>query len=312
MGYKVNVVPRIPDDIGECAVFLYPSVDAARNGEHVGGSGFLVGMQSSVEKDVYYSYVVTASHVVKEGKSTVIRINKAEGGFEVLPAEQQHWYHHPYGDDVAVCPVNLHDQGFQYKMLATKLFLTKDLIETVKFGLGDDVFMVGRFVTHEGVQQNMPTVRFGTVAMMPGEPIIHETRGIKQETYLVELHSIPGYSGSPVFVMFFKGTTRYGFDGFATGDFGPYLVGIDWCHLGRYEPVVSSSELAKRVDDHVVRSNLGMAGVVPSWKIQELLDIDDLREQREAIDEVILERRREGASTLDVAPAEAVEPQSAV
>ena len=59
--------------------------------------------------------------------------------------------------------------------------------------------MVGRFVSHEGKQQNSPAVRFGNIAMMQKEKIIDE-RGVAQESFLVEIRSLPGYSGSAVLI----------------------------------------------------------------------------------------------------------------
>jgi hypothetical protein len=38
------VVPRIPDNILDCVVYLYPSEAAAQDGERFGGSGFLIGV----------------------------------------------------------------------------------------------------------------------------------------------------------------------------------------------------------------------------------------------------------------------------
>src|SRR5260370_1057024 len=67
---------------------------------------------------------------------------------------------------------------------------------------GGSGFLVGRFVNHEGRQKNSPSVRFGNLAMMPGEPVYHkhsESQG--EESFLVDIRTISGYSGSPVFVM---------------------------------------------------------------------------------------------------------------
>ena len=37
--------------------------------------------------------------------------------------------------------------------------------------------------------------------MMPGEPVFHELNTPKcQDSFLVDMRSIPGYSGSPVFI----------------------------------------------------------------------------------------------------------------
>jgi len=59
--------------------------------------------------------------------------------------------------------------------------------------------MVGRFIGHDGHQRNTPAVRFGNIAMMPDEKI-KAADGTEQEGFLVELRSVPGCSGSAVYI----------------------------------------------------------------------------------------------------------------
>jgi hypothetical protein len=66
-------------------------------------------------------------------------------------------------------------------------------------GPGDEVFMVGRFVSREGKEKNTPAVRFGSLAMVPRESF-GEEQVSSGEHFLVNCRSIFGYSGSPVFV----------------------------------------------------------------------------------------------------------------
>jgi hypothetical protein len=66
-------------------------------------------------------------------------------------------------------------------------------------GPGDDVFVVGRFINREGKQKNIPSVRFGNIAQMPGEPLFLDD-GKELECFLIEGRSISGFSGSPVFI----------------------------------------------------------------------------------------------------------------
>lgn len=296
-------MPRIPDEVLDCTIFLYRSVAAAKAGEQLGGSGFLVGVMSEAHPEFGYYYAVTASHVIREGQAPVVRLNTQAGDFDVLPITQDDWIHHPDADDVAILPLNIPPHKYRLKAIGTNLFLSHNIIEEAKIGPGDDVFMVGRFINHEGTQRNLATTRFGTIALMPGEPIRHMTRGINQESFLIEMHSIPGYSGSPVFMQFLKGTPRYGFEGVATGTFGPYLVGIDWCHLNDYAPVVYQADTDSQVEDYVVKSNLGMAGVLPAWKILDLLNLEEEMKRRREGDKQISKLKGKGGASLDVATA---------
>src|SRR5207244_524977 len=98
--------------------------------------------------------------------------------------------------DLAVRPL----QTTNIRTMTPDNFLTDKIIERYGIGVGDEVFMIGRFVNHEGRQKNTPTVRFGNLAMMPHEKILDEETGLKQESFLIETRSIPGCSGAPVFI----------------------------------------------------------------------------------------------------------------
>jgi hypothetical protein len=69
--------------------------------------------------------------------------------------------------------------------------------------VGDELFSPGLFVQSSGERRNLPVVRFGHIARMPGEELVTletESRGpIDIRAYLAETHSWGGYSGSPVF-----------------------------------------------------------------------------------------------------------------
>lgn len=144
---------------------------------------------------------------------------------------------------------------------------------------------------HDGRQRNTPTARFGNVAMSEPEPIVNQESRISQESFLVELRSLPGYSGSPVFAYYAAPMIRLdkpyeeggkpipGFD--TQGISNVWLLGIDWCHLYSEEPVrePDGTEVSER---YFVKQNAGMAGVVPAWKLLELLygkELTDIREQ---------------------------------
>src|SRR5436309_3387462 len=84
------------------------------------------------------------------------------------------------------------------------MFLTDKKIDDCFIGPGDEVFMTGLFTRLEGRSRNIPIVRMGKVAMMPGEEMLPDAKisgwrgGI--EAYLVEARSAGGMSGSPAFV----------------------------------------------------------------------------------------------------------------
>jgi hypothetical protein len=179
--------------------------------------------------------------------------------------------------------------------------------------------MVGRFINHEGKQQNRPTLRYGHIAMMPSEPIEDAKSGIKQESYLVECRSMGGYSGSPVFVMVMnQAMARRRQTSFANLiPRGPWLLGINWCHLHYASPIKSRSVDGEASmvmtsppiieNDEYVLSNSGMAGVVPVTKLIELLDSDEVIALRQKDEEAVRKKLAESSYvSLDTAQRPAI------
>jgi hypothetical protein len=303
-------VPRISDQLTDCAVYIYRSLQDAHGGERQGGSGFLVGVRSEINPDLNYTYIVTNWHVVRKATNPVVRLNRKDGSTECLQTEQHQWIRHPHGDDVAVMPMGMQEPGrLRVISVAFAMFLTKELVTFEDIGIGDDTFMIGRFINHEGRQQNTPAIRFGSIAMMPIEPIMAES-GIDQESFLVETRSLPGYSGSAVFIH--SGSTlndmsvrRFGVERYsdikdkdlvtAVQDFfrqmkakGPYLLGIDWCHIHSTN-IIRDSSGSPVPDGSYVRENTGMAGVIPAWKIAEVINCEELTMQRKDADKKLSE-----------------------
>src|SRR5208337_5394725 len=81
--------------------------------------------------------------------------------------------------------------------ISTKVFATEEIVSEYGIGVGDDVFMVGRFINHEGSPTYLPATRFGNISVMPF-PILKSPQ--KGPSYCIDMHSRPGFSGSPVFV----------------------------------------------------------------------------------------------------------------
>jgi hypothetical protein len=295
-------MPRIPTSLLDAVVYLYRTEEAAREGRAEGGTGFLV----EVEGDPPFIYAVTNAHVVKEpGYASVIRINTKQGKTDTLSIDPAAWVSHPDGDDIAVTLVGLQPAVHRYSPISAAMCLRNWSEDSDIFGPGNETFFLGRFVTHEGRERNLPTIRFGNIAMMPWERV-RTQRGIDQEAFLVESRSLSGYSGSPVFV------TPYGFfsdkaDGLAwTFYMGMtmWLLGIDCGHLPDRLPVLEST--GERVSDgYFVKGNSGMMVVVPSWKLLELLEVGEVAEMRKKQTEEWKEKSKDHA-VLDVAEGDAV------
>lgn len=306
-----KTMPRIADQYLDTVLYLYPSATDAHLGESVGGTGFLISINSDEHEDLSFLYAVTNSHVIREGASPVIRLNTQEGDKDVLEFSQDDWVHHQDGDDLAVCPLLMVDTSlYRYRSIPPRMFFTHELAQEYGVGPGDDVFTVGRFINHEGRQRNTPSVRFGNISMMPFEPI-RNSRGIMQESFLVETRSLGGYSGSPVFIEIDPMVGRpaiHGGDRLAEGaEGGTWLLGVDWGHLPIYEPVKEEDRRTNVPERWVVESNSGQMAVVPAWRLQELLNQEELVMQRKSIDNELTENIAESPVVLDMGRPEKTE-----
>jgi hypothetical protein len=238
-------------------VFLYQSLDALE-ANAPGGTGFIV--QDNRDRKL----LITNIHVAAQCKW--VKIKGSDGPYQI-EIDAHRWIHHPDGDDISVlvlatreCPpaaIVLDD------MLATEARMAE-----LNAGVGDEVFMLGRLVSHSGQNALTPLARFGNIAMMPGEPIV-DGRNLKVDAFLVEMRSVSGFSGSPVFIYIGPGTYR------GNGTMMPFyseqigLIGIDAGHKQLTAPV----EGLQGQEPAFVKLNSGISIVVPYTKIKELVEV---------------------------------------
>jgi hypothetical protein len=320
-GYEYRVwqrarVPKIPQHFLDCSIYLYDSKEAAEDGEHFGGSGCLVSVESTPIydptsfKDGWYRkvllhfpphlYAVTNKHVVEQG-CPVIRLNTVDGEIDVLELNPQDWIPHPDGDDLAIAPIDLPPSKHTYIPISIHLFVGRNSAVSY-LGAGDDTFMVGRFINHAGKQRNTPALRFGSIAMMPFEKIKLPT-GHMQEAFLVETRSISGYSGSPVFVYkpaewdsrIYADNPQSGLYNKSITDIVGHVtfLGIDCGHVLDYHDVLNKGGKPHGLEWKVA-SNTGMAIVIPAWRLEQLLNIP----------EFVMERQRKNSQYQEEQEAE--------
>lgn len=228
------------------------------------------------------------------------RANTKGGGHTVF--ECPHW--ESGGEDLAVCYINP-PNNHNIICLEAELVLTREAVAELELGPGDDVFMVGRFMQHEGTSQNIPTMRFGNISAMPIEPIFNSYLEKDQESFLVEMRSLSGYSGSPVFVyqMNPKNKARPSeLDNIWDYTYnmrGPFLLGVDWCHLFGKEYIRDPATGDPIPNGPYVRSNTGIAAVVPAWYLAELLNSKNIKDQRAEEDEILRQKIESLSIELD-------------
>jgi len=169
-------------------------------------------------------------------------------------------------------------------------FATEDVIQKESIGIGDDVFAIGLFNQRWGHDRNIPIMRTGVIASMPEEPLPltnddDEVIG-KRNAYLVELRSIGGLSGSPVFVHldFWRHDLNQPppvFDGEYRLNWHMYMFGVISGHwdLERQDSaqdfVVHATE-----DEEIDRLNTGIAIVTPIQEVLDIINGDEVMEYR--------------------------------
>ncbi len=59
-------MPRVPDLMLNCAVYLYPDVSHAQEGDQAGGTGFLLSIPSERVPPLHHVYAITNRHVIEK------------------------------------------------------------------------------------------------------------------------------------------------------------------------------------------------------------------------------------------------------
>ena len=286
-------MPRINPSFIPCVFYIYPSEQDAIDNSEEGATGFFYGEETEVNPNFPHLYAVTNRHVVfRDGMDEpVLRINTKTGGYATLKTQRENWIGHPNGDDIAICPIHLDISLYEIDFFGRGFVITDEFMKQFNIGAGDDVVMIGRFPTHGGKKKNLPTVRFGNIAAMNDEPVHNPFTGFKQESYIVEMRSMSGYSGSPVVLLVPRTSTRWHpaehpehagkswVTGFTTAYQG--LFGINWGQ-------VVYKEKAKDLETNrtlVIEMDSAMAGVVPVSKLMDLIDSEKIVEMRKKKDE---------------------------
>lgn len=288
-------MPRIADALTRTIIYLYQTIEDAENGTPSGGTGFLVGVpyeQKFNDRNRYHTYLVTNEHVIGSNVKAG-RINQIDGQAIGFPIEGDEWTFHPDGDDLGVIPVVMDKSICDHTFLPSEMFIDKNFIDEHDIGLGDEVFIIGRFQYHEGRKRNYPSARFGNLAQMPNEPIRVKRAAnytALQEAFLVEMRSIGGYSGSPAFIYIPPYTHRMTKTPRGVSPtFYVRLLGIDFGHLSTKDPIKNNDN--NKIDGWHVEGNSAMTGVIPAWKLMELLNIDKLKKQRAEAEELYAQQQ---------------------
>jgi hypothetical protein len=258
----------------ESLAFIYRNVVGARNDTGFVAVGFMAGVESSVQSTHRYYYVVTNEHVVRDLQTVVVRLNAFPFGFKVVSFAQAEFQQDAKLDLAIAALPEIEEASFAFITKASSV--VPESLNRLKIGYGTDVFMPSR-VARANMQyrtRNVSVIRYGNIALIPQ---------CEEPFYFVELRSVAGHSGSPVFI--YPAPLIFGHTRKPEEDFAPMLLGINRGHIEEYTSVLA--EVNGRLSKHPhLRSvtNMAISQVVPAWHIFEMLDSKQFKRQRQRRD----------------------------
>jgi hypothetical protein len=290
---------------------MYTSEKQAKTGQEFGGSGFIAGVQSTAMPNMVYTYGITNYHVAVRNGASIARVNKVDGSTEIFPFGPEDWHFDPgAGYDVAVAKLPLKPDEHDYSIVPIEGFLTRELHAREQIAPGDETFMVGRFIDHDGHITNMPAARFGSISINPSK-MRSPYFNTHVEMFCLDTNSRTGHSGSPVYVyrtfatdiellqkpenqgkLFRISSPLFMLLGIHCGQF-PEIWNVK--NYAEVERISETDESLAYISKAQIVGVSGMTLVVPAWAIVDLLNSPKLKLERDRTEEQL--RRIRNPST---------------
>lgn len=279
---------RINDDIRKCVVYLGLPIVRADEKDDITpqGTGFLVAYGDI--GGVAATYIVTARHVARALADVpfAIRLNDKQGNYRLVPVDRGDWVSHSDND---VAAIRFDIPAWADAAPFAKYFALPFKIKSKNIGIGDLVYIVGLFNLMHGNDRNLPIVHTGHIAMVPeGQKVTIKDSStgerVEIEAYLVEGQALSGASGAPVFVRRSIKMTVADPESPKNG-LRAWLHGSVWM-LGLWSASYAGSPSSELVEFKNIPADkkvpYGVGVVVAADKIIEVLDMPQLKEQRDA------------------------------
>jgi len=243
------------------------------------GTGFIIGYPTSEDGKNFIPIIVTAKHVIGDNNTILGRFSTKEGEvtafvkYDIKNLKQNNdYWEHPSDEGVDISAFRtLHFSQADYNPLPLDLIATKDIFNELEICETDRIIFPSMLINFMGLSKNYPVVRNGTIALIPKEkvPLKYKVGSkeiiTKQEVILVDATSIPGASGSPIFL--WPGP-RIVNGSFKVGGTKPLLIGI----MHGFYPAWPQEiiELETTEAKLMYQENSGVAIIFPSWKLNDI------------------------------------------
>lgn len=266
---------RVSQEILKTVVF----VGVENNGQFSPvGTGFLIGYPF---ESYSFNFLATAIHVVDmiASDKIAVRINKKNGDSTIIYVEKTRIINHSdRKNDIALLPVKPDFVIWDQLSINFERDDFKNRHDIWEPDIGDEVVTVGLYGTHFGAARNLPIARIGHISMMPGEPVL--TKAGEIPAYLIEVRSIAGLSGSPVYC----NVPRFDADGgnvryLLTPAYVPLGMMLGYHLVATAQDQIQVPNQDGDIPDNlsVDERNTGFAVVVPFERFFELLESDPMK-----------------------------------
>ena len=181
-------MPKIVPTVLNAVFYLYESRADAEAGRSPGGTRFIVGWNKGPSLGgPYHIYAVTNWHVaVKDDdpddppcpvirmntKSNKTEISRAKAERLALRAGRPRYCGDAIGNRLAT---------LNWSYVPTDMFALIEDVQSGKVAVGDDVFMAGLFVDHDGGAVNVPSARLRNSLVLLPSPICQHSSGDRAE-----------------------------------------------------------------------------------------------------------------------------------
>lgn len=246
------------------------------------GTAFIIGVKGAVAN---FNFIVTARHVVDQisGDTIAVRVNRKDDGSDILVINKSDaFYSEDPSDDLAMFSIRWGYDVYDYKVyVATRDERRISLEQCDGIGIGDETATVGLYTSHHGMKKNIPIVRMGHISAIPEERIMSASGYVAG--YLVEMISIGGLSGSPVFlnvppVRVKDGALAHGRNFVPIGILlGHHVIETteDQIVVPRFQE--PQGEADRSSSGKPFETSTGLCVVVPFDRVFDILEQDDLR-----------------------------------
>ncbi len=233
------------------------------------GTGFFVLMRDNQNTDTTnFGYLVMTRNAITQQHGSFfdtiyIRINRKDGYSDTItiPMVQngapRYFLHPDSAVDLAMVPAFPDGNRYDFLFTPVGMIAPIDFLKQEEIAEGHELFATGMFDSHLGMFKNIPVVQFGKISQLSEEK--YRTVNGYTELYLVDIAVSPGSNGSPIY--FYDEAVKNG---------DKIIVPAKLLLAGIISGIYGNQNITS-----------GLVGVVPAYKLTELLTIPAVVKERE-------------------------------